>query len=159
MSDTEFKDKFIGFVDILGWKKLEEAAKAGTGLSLTQLREALEELGTPEDQKRFETHGPVICPGSSYVRRDLNFRLTQFTDCVVVSTEVSPAGVINVISHCWVAVIQLLLIKGIMCRGYITRGPIHHTDTPPNGPGCQEAYAKEKQVTAFKRCTRYLFMR
>jgi hypothetical protein len=38
-----------------------------------------------------------------------------------------------------------------MCRGYITRGPIHHTDTPPNGPGCQEAYAKEKQVTAFKR--------
>lgn len=113
MSDTEFKDKFIGFVDILGWKKFVEAAEAGTGMSLTQLREALKELGTPEDEKRFETHGPVICPGSSYVQRNLDFRLKRVSDCVVVSSEVSPAGVINLVGHCWGAVIQLLT-KGIM---------------------------------------------
>lgn len=150
MSDTEFKDKFIGFVDILGWKKFVEAAEAGTGMSLTQLREALKELGTPEDEKRFETHGPVICPGSSYVQRNLDFRLKRVSDCVVVSTEVSPAGVINLVGHCWGAVIRLLT-KGIMCRGYITRGAVYHTETDIIGSGYQEALDKEDQVTAFKR--------
>ena len=151
MSDTEFKDKFVGFVDILGFKDLVKAAEAGTGMSLAELLEILNDLGAPEDQEHFKKYGPTTCPESTYVQRDLNFRLTQVTDCVFVSTEVSSAGVINLISHCWVAVMQLLLTKGIMCRGYITRGSIYHTDTQPIGSGYQEAYDKEKQVTAFKR--------
>ncbi len=32
MSEIEFQDKFIAFVDILGWKKLVEAAEAGVNL-------------------------------------------------------------------------------------------------------------------------------
>ena len=35
----EFKDKFIGFVDMLGFKKLVEATDAGTGMTLTELLE------------------------------------------------------------------------------------------------------------------------
>jgi hypothetical protein len=31
MSDKEFKDKFIGFVDILGWKEMVKAVEAGVG--------------------------------------------------------------------------------------------------------------------------------
>lgn len=45
----------------------------------------------------------------------------------------------------------MLMTKGIMCRGYITRGLIYHTDTQIIGTGYQEAYYKEAQVTAFKR--------
>ena len=37
MNDTNFKDKFIGFVDILGFKKLVEVAEAGTGMPLAEL--------------------------------------------------------------------------------------------------------------------------
>jgi hypothetical protein len=47
-----------------------------------------------------------------------------------------------------------LLDSGIMCRGYITRGPIFHTHEHfPIGTGYQRAYEFEagKRVTAFKR--------
>jgi len=150
MSDIEFKDKFIGFVDILGFKELVEAAEAGTGMSLTQLLEILNDLGSPEDQAHFKKYGPTTCPESTYVQRDLNFRLTQISDCVVVSSEVSAAGVINLVGHCWGAVIKLLT-KGILCRGYITRGSVFHTDTQFIGSGYQKACSQEKHVTAFRR--------
>lgn len=150
MSDTEFKDKFIGFVDILGFKELVKAAEAGTGMSLAELLEILNDLGAPEDQEHFKKYGPTTCPESTYVQRDLNFRLTQISDCLVVSSEASPAGVINLVSHCWGAVIKLLT-KGILCRGYITRGSVFHTDTQFIGSGYQEACSKEKHVTAFIR--------
>jgi len=151
MSDMEFKDKFIGFVDILGWKEKVKAAETGAGMSLGELIETLKDLGTPENQNRFEQYGPMTCPESTYVRRDLDFRLTRISDCVIVSSEISPAGVINLVNHCWGAVIKLLT-KGIMCRGYITRGPIYHTNDPEMiGSGYQEALDKEGQVSAFKR--------
>lgn len=150
MSDTKFKNKFIGFVDILGFEKLVKAAETGTGMSLAELLDVLKVFGTPEDRIKFEKNGPMICPTSKYIQRDLDFWLTPISDCVVVSSEVSPAGVINLVSHCWDAVIKLLT-KGILCRGYITRGSIYHTDTQFIGSGYQNALPKEKHVTAFIR--------
>jgi len=150
MNDIEFKEKFVGFVDILGFKKLVEGAEAGIGMSLVELLELVQELGKPEDRLVYEKYGPMTCPDSRFVQRHLDFRLTQISDCVVISTEVSPAGVINLIKHCWGAVIKLLT-KGIMCRGYISRGSLYHTDTQIIGTGYQEAYRKESLVTAFKR--------
>jgi hypothetical protein len=150
MSDIKFSDKFIGFVDILGFKKLVEAAEAGNGMFLVELLELLKELGTAADRKKIQKYGPTICPKSNYVRRNLNFRLTQISDCIVVSSEVSPAGVINLVSHCWGAVIKLLT-KGILCRGYITRGTVFHTDTQFIGSGYEKASSEEKHVTAFIR--------
>ncbi len=38
-----------------------------------------------------------------------------------------------------------------MCRGYITRGKIYHSDTQFIGSGYQEAFDQESNVTAFKR--------
>ena len=150
MNNIEFKDKFIGFVDILGFKGLVEAAEEGIGISLVELLEMAQELGKPEDRLEYENYGPITCPESRKVQRHLDFRLTQISDCVVLSTEVSPAGAINLVKHCWGAVIKLLT-KGIMCRGYITRGSLYHTDTQIIGTGYQEAYRKESLVTAFKR--------
>jgi len=150
MNNTQFKDKFIGFVDILGWKEKVKASEAGTGLSLNELKEALKDLGTQEDESRFK-NGPMTCPESAYVKRDLDFQLTRISDCVLVSAEISPAGIINLVNHCWGAVIRLL-VKGIMCRGYITRGSIYHTNEPEIiGSGYQDALDKEHQVSAFKR--------
>jgi hypothetical protein len=150
MSDIEFKDKFIGFVDILGFKELVENSEAGTGKTLTQILELLKFLGSPEDQAHFTTYAPSTCPESTSVQRDLNFRITQISNCVVVSSEVSPAGVINLISHCWDAVTNLLA-KGVLCRGYITRGSVFHTETQFVGSGYQKACKQEKNVSAFRR--------
>jgi hypothetical protein len=44
-----------------------------------------------------------------------------------------------------------LLESGIMCRGYITRGRIFHTETQVIGTGYQKAFENEGKVAAFKR--------
>lgn len=119
-------------------------------MALKELLEALKHLGKSEDKEKFKKYGPTTCPQSQYLQSDLDFQLKQITDCVIVSSEVSPAGVINLVQHCWGAVI-MLLTKGIMCRGYITRGLIYHTEDQIIGSGYQKAYGKESHVTAFKR--------
>lgn len=146
----EFKDKFIGFVDIIGWRERVKAAEAGTGMSLAQLKkDVLSDLGTREDETKLEK-GPLVCPQSSYVQRNLDFKVTQITDSVIVSAEISPAGVINLVHHCWLAVLKLLT-KGIMCRGYISRGSIYHKGYDFDGSGYHEVVDKEKQIEFYKR--------
>jgi hypothetical protein len=145
-----FKDKFIAFVDILGFKNLVRAAESGTGISLSQLTALTRKLGSSNDRKRFEERGPILCPESPYLQRDLDFQILQVSDCVIVSCEISPAGVIHLIHHCWTAAMELL-DSGYLCRGYIKRGSIYHEDGQVIGSGYQEAYEKERTVAAFKR--------
>ena len=145
-----FSDKFVAFVDVLGFKGLVAAAEDGSGMALPELLELLTLLGKGTERARFEQHGPMTCPHAPYIERNIDFRVTQISDCVIVSSEVSPAGVVNLVSHCWGAVIELLS-KGIMCRGYIKRGKIFHTDSQVIGSGYQQAFASEYQVSAFAR--------
>ena len=65
--------------------------------------------------------GRGICPQSASVAPDLDFRVTQISDCVIVTAEVSPSGVIHLIEHCWMPCLNFFQ-EGVMCRGYITRG-------------------------------------
>lgn len=150
MTEINFKEKFICFIDILGFKELVKSVEKGSGMSLKELLNLAKELGTPKDQLKFAQYGPIKCPNSKYHKRDLDFKLTQISDCAVVSCEISPAGIINLIDHCWVVIIKLMM-KGIMCRGYITKGSIYHSNDQVIGSGYQEAYQKESNVTAFKR--------
>ena len=145
-----FTDKFIAFVDILGFKKIVSDAEKGVGFDLEHILSLVSYLGTGKERESFEKSGPICCPGAPYVERHLDFRVTQISDCVIVSTEVSPAGIINLVSHRWGAAIQLLH-EGVMCRGYIKRGTIYHTDTQVIGSGYQDVYLAEGGVTAFKR--------
>ncbi|MEJ1382025.1 MAG: hypothetical protein RPU52_06245 [Candidatus Sedimenticola sp. (ex Thyasira tokunagai)] len=41
-------------------------------------------------------------------------------------------------------------MKGIMCRGYITKGSIYHHNNQVIGTGYQKAYSNESGVSAFK---------
>lgn len=145
-----FSDKFVAFVDVLGFKNLVAESEHGTGMSLPELLELLQKLGTGKERAYFEERGPSCCPMAPRIEKNLDFRATQISDCVIVSAEVSPAGVINLIDHCWGAVIELMA-RGIMCRGYIKRGLIFHTDTQVIGSGYQDAYLAESEVAAFKQ--------
>lgn len=146
----EFQDKFIGFVDILGFKSLIEHAEAGEGMSLAEINKAVSQLGSESDRCTIQTHGPTICPMASRNSDDLDFQIAQASDCVIVSTEVSPSGAITLIFHCWGAVFGLLKY-GLMCRGHIRRGNIYHKGQHFYGSGYQESIKLEKVVSAFKR--------
>jgi hypothetical protein len=144
-----FEEKFIAFIDILGFKGMVARSEADTGMPLHELLELLKILGNGNERARFDTYGPTCCPMAPLVDKNMNFRVTQISDCVIVSSEISPAGAINLISHCWGSVMELMA-RGIMCRGYIKRGRIYHTDSQVIGTGYQEAYAAESKVSAFK---------
>lgn len=152
MSEPEFKEKFIVFVDILGWKSHVQAAEEGRGMALSELSEVVKALGTDEDRKHFEKYGPTTCPEAPRLSKDMDFRITPASDCAIISAEVSPAGLINLVSHCWTACFKLLS-KGIMCRGYIKRGQIYHTDEHQFGTGLSDAVEQEKLVSIFKNDT------
>jgi len=52
--------------------------------------------------------------------------------------------------YCWLAALELL-IKGFLCRGYVTRGRIHHRDYQVIGTAYMDAYHKEREVSAFAK--------
>lgn len=145
----EFKEKFVAYIDILGWSRLVENAEAGRGLPLVELLRLLEHLGTGNERSAFEKTGPKWCPRASYQERNLDFQVTQVSDCAIVSAEISRAGAINLLAHCWTTVLQLL-DQGIMCRGYVRIGRIYHTERHVIGTGYQGAVTAEKGVNAFK---------
>src|SRR5579862_731240 len=101
MSSPEFKDKFVAYVDVLGFKEMIEQAEDGSGRSLAEIHDILADLGNHKGRDAIKVHGPRACPSSKRIRSDLDFQLTQVSDCVIVSSEISPAGVINLIDHCW----------------------------------------------------------
>lgn len=146
----EFREKFIAFVDVLGFSNLVERAEQGAGATLSTIEAALADLGSEGDTAEIAEAGPTICPEAARQSPDVDFQLTQVSDCVIVSTEVSPAGAITITSHCWTAVMKLLR-RGLMCRGHIRRGNIAHDGARFIGTGYQEAAAREKKVSAFGR--------
>lgn len=140
MNTKIFKRKFIAFVDILGFTNKVETAETGE-ISLETIVEMQKRLGTDAD-KELIAGGGRCCPESQHIQFDLDFQITQVSDCVIVSCEISPAGVINIISYCSEVVMRLLEI-GVMCRGYITTGLIYHTESNLFGTGYQKAYKYE----------------
>jgi len=149
LAKPQFHEKFVAFVDILGWRSLVRRAEEGQDVTLEELSEILNALGTEEDRRQFELYGPTTCPQAPRTRDDLDFRISVASDCVVVTSEISPAGVINLVAHCWKACITLLT-KGIMCRGSIKRGQIYHTQHRQIGTGLSDAVDREKRVSIFK---------
>ena len=147
MHPTTFEDKFIAFVDILGFKDMVKAAEIGSG-DLSHLLKLTKMLGSAEDRQRV-ANGQTICPQSKHISKDLSFKLTQVSDCVVISAEASPAGFINLVHHCFGVAMQFLM-GGHQCRGVLTRGNIHHSDSHVIGTGYIAAFQKEPNVSVFR---------
>jgi len=149
-SQYVFKEKFVAFIDLLGFKKMVEVAELEGADGLVRLLNLLNNFGSPQQRAHFAQHGPTTCPHANHIRRDLDFRIIQISDCAVLSAEVSPAGAINLISECWSAIIRFLK-HGLMCRGYIAKGNVFHAENQVIGTAYQTAYLKERDVVAFRR--------
>jgi hypothetical protein len=139
----EIEDKFIAFIDILGFTQLvEHEEQVG---EYTRSFHLMAALGSKADADKYGKSGPQICPKSQCVRKDLNFRITQISDCVIVSAEISPAGIVNLAWHCHSVALNILN-EGALCRGAITRGNIHHDSEQFVGTGYMRALGNEKGV-------------
>lgn len=148
-SEPQFRDQFIAYVDILGFRSRVEAAETGEGLQLSDLLEHCSKLAQTSHARAISIYGPTICPESRYECRSLNYVVTQKSDCVVISAEVSPAGIINLLYHVAASIFGLFT-EGIMVRGYVTRGKIFHNEEQFIGTGYQDALEGEQSVQAFR---------
>ena len=147
--EPKFEDKFVAFVDILGFQSKVESAEQHREIRLSDILEMCRKLEDQAHVQAITTYGPTICPGSRYIDRNLNYQATQISDCAVFSVEVSPAGIINLLQHIAQAILGLLRL-GVMVRGYVTRGNIFHKDKQFIGVGYQNALMRERLVSAFR---------
>ena len=75
---AEFKEKFIVFIDILGFKSLIERAHVGDEVTLDQIREITALLDFPAERKALEKEGPLICPFSPRIEKIWISKLAEF---------------------------------------------------------------------------------
>lgn len=144
----EFQDKFVAFIDILGFKNMVAAAEDGQDIHLSDVLALLDRLQASAQQAEIAAYGPIACPQSSRIQSDLAFRATEVSDSVIFSAEVSPAGVANILGKSWGLTVRLLG-EGVLCRGYLTRGLLFHEGVRFLGSGYQRAYQHERHVVAF----------
>lgn len=138
-----FANKVIAFVDIVGFSNMVERA---TDHDLPGLLELVARLGKPLDAVDYHRYGPIACPNAKYLDKALDFKITQVSDCVIVSAELSPAGVINVIHYCSNIALKMMEHRQLV-RGSIVIGPIFHHGISIIGEGYQRAVKGEGRVS------------
>lgn len=148
MNEVVYENKFVSFIDIIGFKKLIERSETGDGKALPSIISMLEKFGETDKQEFYQIYGPEVCPGAARINKHLDFKITQISDCLVVSSEVSPAGLVNLLNYCHRA-ISRMMAEGLMCRGYVTSGPLYHTNHQVIGTAYQKAFEMEHEVKAF----------
>lgn len=137
-----FVTKVVAFVDIVGFSNMVEKA---TDHELPRLLELTECLGKPLDAVDYRD-GPIACPNASFLDKALDFKITQVSDCVIVSAELSPAGIINLIHYCSKIAMKMMEHRQLV-RGSIVIGPVFHQGIRIIGEGYQRAVKGEGRVT------------
>ena len=145
----KFQNKFIAYVDILGFKTKVEAAERSEQTTLSYLLGYCAAFEQGEHVERTKSGHPSCCQESERNSENLNYEATQVSDCIVISTEISPAGIVNLLFHIYEAAC-LLVKKGVLVRGYVCQGSIFHEGHQFMGTGYQRALSMESQVKAFR---------
>ena len=145
-------DKFIAFFDVLGWKSFVRKTEQSGNSSVKEVVDILDMIKQEMSSRKelLLDGGSVICPSAPRIKQDIDFCFTMFSDNVVVSTEISPAGLLNLIDCCRVIYFKLIMRKGLMCRGYVGRGPIYHCEDYCEGSGLSDVASKETEVSIFR---------
>lgn len=119
----DYERRVVAFFDILGFSKLVEMADD------PKWRTAIEGV--------LQTLRSTLAPNEAH-----SLRLTQFSDCIVVSAPVEPYGV-NLVMHGATLLAGNLLDHMVLLRGGIAVGNLIHTDDVLFGPGLLRAYGKD----------------
>lgn len=128
-----YKDKFIAFIDILGFEKIIIEDK----ISLDEILAILDEFSMREGFSYTS-----LCPESEKIKDNFDLCSIQISDSLIVSSEVSIASAINLLFLCKRSIFRLAKY-GLLCRGYITRGEVYHTQNQVIGKGYIEAFRNE----------------
>lgn len=131
MTAPQLEDHAVLFLDILGFSKLVKDGR---------LAEVFEAVKFPHDlQSAIDLH----------CGKDVH--LTAFSDSIVVSIRMADQSAVNSIVFFANYLFMQLLSKGVLTRGALTIGPLHHKDGIVFGKGLVEAAELEKHVANYPR--------
>lgn len=110
-----YQDKYVAFIDMLGFSALVQESAADMS-KLDEIAEAIDRL------KNTACCNPAT-----------GLLFTYFSDCIVISSSRSPAGLADILS-CIRMLAENLLVVDILIRGGLTVGSIHHDSQMIFGP-------------------------
>lgn len=119
-----YQDKYVAFIDMLGFSALVQESAADMS-KLDEIAEAIDRL------KNTACCNPAT-----------GLLFTYFSDCIVISSSRSPAGLADILS-CIRMLAENLLVVDILIRGGLTVGSIHHDSQMIFGPAMLDAYRME----------------
>lgn len=130
MRSTAYENCTIAYLDILGFSELVRSHKVDIILrAMRIIRERLRQID------EFP-HSPL--------------RHTMFSDTIIFSAELTDEGIVALI-HNVAYLTAALLLKGIFCRGAITKGQLYHRGATIFGPALIDAYRLESQLAIYPR--------
>lgn len=143
---TGYEERYIAFVDILGFKNLIQKSKNDQNL-VSRLISALDvsPQSSPTVLNEVGTDNPL----------EAELRVHTFSDFVVASTKPTHIGLAILTYVIWSQSVNWLS-NSLLCRGAITKGHVLHrpgNGSPPMvfGPAFVEAYQLESTIADFPR--------
>jgi hypothetical protein len=142
-----FKERFVAFVDILGFRDIVRRMQSEHALFVTA-RDALKTI--EEQSKRIEEYR-LLCnrPRTGHRASFLSptdLEMTAFSDCYLIS-DTSAWQLLAAVQ----ALGSNLLAQGILTRGAIVSGLAYHKGRVAFGPAVIEAYELECHVAKYPR--------
>jgi len=134
----EYEDRFVAFVDILGFEDLiKMSVGPGRLVNLSQIKKALQ-VPDPAEQE-------MLVLGRIGDIADSGHRMVSFSDSVVITTKPTEQGLMYMLHH--IAKVGFHLIQlGFLCRGGVSRGLIYHQKEMVFGPALISAYRLEQSA-------------
>lgn len=129
MSNAIYEERAVLFLDILGFKVLIESG---------------------QEQKIFTALGTSAAFANGKPSFPELTHTTAFSDSIVVSHRLKPAGVQNIINTASMLA-WCFLQQGILIRGGIAYGNMHHTNDRLFGHAMNNAYQLESKLAIFPR--------
>ncbi len=141
---ASYTDRFVGFIDILGFKDLIDRSSAqNPEVTVDSIREALQ-------PPKPAAEGQIVLGQIGDISKSGHLQ-TTFSDSVVISTEPTQTGLVHLVNHCE-RIARKLLDFGHLCRGGIARGELYHeSDGTALGPAMLEAYELEQTAPGYPR--------
>jgi hypothetical protein len=135
MPTNRYIDRYVAFVDVLGFRELIAELNSGAI--------------TPDDIRRVLT--TIYNPARfSYSIDDVDFRANSISDAVVVSTKFTRGGLIYLIDALTELTLKLLK-RGYLVRGAVVRERLIHDETIVFGQALVDAHLLESSRAIFPR--------
>ena len=154
-SENVMEERFVAFVDILGFEKIISRIENSTdenNLELKKIKSILNFMNEEVYDPNYSADLPIYVEGENcLIEGELGDpRLTYVSDCIIISAEATLDG-FKGLSRKIHKITADLAFDGIFCRGAISKGKLFHRERVLFGSAYIRAYKLEDEEAKFPR--------